>query len=188
MSDRRWSSSCRTLPDGKRNNYNNNKCDNISRIEVHQSVRVCVYICPWSARVPYTQLLCFPLWACLRFQCSTVPVVFRVADAAPYQTWEITPGDKYFAFFFFLSPRMVPEKRVAPNTVWCRIHLFSVNFFVWSACICVLALRSFVIFRYQKRSRVVAGGGSKPFFREEDIVMWIDKENWTNDLHLQWDD
>ena len=52
---------------------------------------------------------------------------------------------------------------------------------------CVVLVHScvIVIFRYQKRSRVVTGGGSTPFFREEDIVMWIDKENWTNDLHLQ---
>lgn len=39
--------------------------------------------------------------------------------------------------------------------------------------------------RYQKRSRVVKGGGSSPFFREEEIVLWIDKENWVNDLQLQ---
>lgn len=39
--------------------------------------------------------------------------------------------------------------------------------------------------RYQKRSRAAKGGGSAPVFRQEEIVLWIDKENWTNDLQLQ---
>eukprot|EP00752_Nemacystus_decipiens_P004626 g4222.t1 len=38
---------------------------------------------------------------------------------------------------------------------------------------------------YQKRSRAAKGGGSAPVFRQEEIVLWIDKENWTNDLQLQ---
>eukprot|EP00903_Cladosiphon_okamuranus_P006779 g6608.t1 len=38
---------------------------------------------------------------------------------------------------------------------------------------------------YQKRSRAAKGGGSAPVFRQEEIVLWIDKENWTNDLHLE---
>ncbi|CAM9341515.1 unnamed protein product, partial [Hapterophycus canaliculatus] len=38
---------------------------------------------------------------------------------------------------------------------------------------------------YQKRSRAAKGGGSAPVFRQEELVLWIDKENWTNDLQLQ---
>lgn len=41
------------------------------------------------------------------------------------------------------------------------------------------------VFRYQKRSRAAKSGGSAPVFRQEEIVLWIDKENWTNDLQLQ---
>lgn len=50
---------------------------------------------------------------------------------------------------------------------------------------CTVDFRVSVVLRYQKRSRVAKGGGSSPFFREEEIVLWIDKDNWTNDLHLQ---
>ncbi|CAM9099586.1 unnamed protein product, partial [Discosporangium mesarthrocarpum] len=38
---------------------------------------------------------------------------------------------------------------------------------------------------YQKRSRTTKGGGKHPYFKEEEMVMWIDKENWVNDLQLQ---
>ncbi|CAM9228565.1 unnamed protein product [Pylaiella littoralis] len=38
---------------------------------------------------------------------------------------------------------------------------------------------------YQKRSRAAKGGGSNPVFRQEEIVLWIDKENWTSDLQIQ---
>lgn len=39
--------------------------------------------------------------------------------------------------------------------------------------------------RYQVRSRVVTGGGSTPYFKGEEILLWIDKENWTEELCVQ---
>eukprot|EP01041_Mallomonas_annulata_P002177 gene2178-4235_t len=35
---------------------------------------------------------------------------------------------------------------------------------------------------YNKRSKVAKGGGRDPYFEEEDVVMWVDKEIWINDV------
>ena len=38
--------------------------------------------------------------------------------------------------------------------------------------------------RYKKRSKTIKGGGTEPYFSEEDVLMWADKENWVNDLRI----
>jgi hypothetical protein len=38
---------------------------------------------------------------------------------------------------------------------------------------------------YKKRSKSVKGGGTEPFFNEEDILLWLDQDNWVEDLHVQ---
>lgn len=35
---------------------------------------------------------------------------------------------------------------------------------------------------YKKKSKAIKGGGVKPYFGEEEILMWIDQENWVDDL------
>jgi Ca2+-dependent lipid-binding protein len=37
---------------------------------------------------------------------------------------------------------------------------------------------------YKKRSRTIKNGGTKPYFAEEEILMWVNQDNWTNDLHV----
>lgn len=37
---------------------------------------------------------------------------------------------------------------------------------------------------YKKRSKCVKGGGANPYFEEEDILLWIDQQNWVEDLQL----
>jgi len=38
--------------------------------------------------------------------------------------------------------------------------------------------------RYKKKSKVIEGGGVEPYFAEEEVLMWVDKENWVNDLRI----
>jgi len=38
--------------------------------------------------------------------------------------------------------------------------------------------------RYKKRSKSIKSGGVEPYFGEEDVLMWADKENWVNDLRV----
>lgn len=38
---------------------------------------------------------------------------------------------------------------------------------------------------YKKRSKAVKGGGTSPYFTEEDILLWVDQENWVNDLAVE---
>ena len=38
--------------------------------------------------------------------------------------------------------------------------------------------------RYKKKGKVVKGGGVEPYFNEEEILMWVDKENWIHDLRI----
>jgi len=35
---------------------------------------------------------------------------------------------------------------------------------------------------YTKKSKVVKEGGKDPYFEEEEVVMWVDGDIWTNDL------
>ena len=35
---------------------------------------------------------------------------------------------------------------------------------------------------YKKRSKCIKGGATHPFFNEEDVLMWVDQDNWVNDL------
>mmetsp|Transcript_16218 Transcript_16218/g.22145 ORF Transcript_16218/g.22145 Transcript_16218/m.22145 type:complete len:1209 (-) Transcript_16218:67-3693(-) len=37
---------------------------------------------------------------------------------------------------------------------------------------------------YKKRSKSVKGGGTEPYFAEEDLLLWADQDNWVNDLHV----
>jgi Ca2+-dependent lipid-binding protein len=36
--------------------------------------------------------------------------------------------------------------------------------------------------QYKKRSKAVKGGGVHPYFNEQEILMWVDQDNWVNDL------
>ncbi len=38
---------------------------------------------------------------------------------------------------------------------------------------------------YKKRTKSVKGGGIDPFFNEEDILLWLDQDNWVEDLQVQ---
>jgi len=38
---------------------------------------------------------------------------------------------------------------------------------------------------YKKRSKTIKGGGVSPYFEEEDLLMWIDQENWVDNLLIQ---
>eukprot|EP01039_Chlorochromonas_danica_P000161 gene162-170_t len=37
---------------------------------------------------------------------------------------------------------------------------------------------------YKKRTKSVKDGGSDPFFDEEEVLLWLDQENWINDLQV----
>ncbi len=37
---------------------------------------------------------------------------------------------------------------------------------------------------YKKRSKSVKGGGVSPYFNEEDVLLWLDQENWVDDLEV----
>jgi len=39
--------------------------------------------------------------------------------------------------------------------------------------------------RYKKKSKVIKGGGTDPYFTEENILLWADKDNWVNDLRVE---
>lgn len=38
---------------------------------------------------------------------------------------------------------------------------------------------------YKKRSKSVKNGGSSPYFEEEEILLWLDQENWVDNLKVQ---
>ena len=35
---------------------------------------------------------------------------------------------------------------------------------------------------YNKTSKVVKGGGRDPYFEEEDVLLWLDRDVWVNDV------
>lgn len=37
---------------------------------------------------------------------------------------------------------------------------------------------------YKKKSKVIKNGGTEPYFSEEDVLMWVDQDNWINDLQV----
>ena len=37
---------------------------------------------------------------------------------------------------------------------------------------------------YSKKSQVIKAGGTDPYFTEEEILMWVDQENWVHDLRV----
>lgn len=38
---------------------------------------------------------------------------------------------------------------------------------------------------YKKRSKSVKNGGVSPYFNEEDLLLWLDQENWVDDLLVE---
>lgn len=38
---------------------------------------------------------------------------------------------------------------------------------------------------YHKRSKCIQNGGTRPYFEEEEMLLWLDQENWVEDLKLQ---
>merc|ERR1719230_2456589 len=38
---------------------------------------------------------------------------------------------------------------------------------------------------YTKRSKTVKKGGRNPYFREEELLFWVSKDNWHNELGIQ---
>jgi hypothetical protein len=38
---------------------------------------------------------------------------------------------------------------------------------------------------YKKRSKTIKNGGTAPYFEEEDILLWLDQENWVDNLKVQ---
>lgn len=38
---------------------------------------------------------------------------------------------------------------------------------------------------YSKRSRTIKDGGTEPYFGEEEVLMWADKESWKDDLQIK---
>lgn len=37
---------------------------------------------------------------------------------------------------------------------------------------------------YVKKSAVIKNGNSSPYFAEEEVLLWIDSENWVNNLNI----
>ena len=37
---------------------------------------------------------------------------------------------------------------------------------------------------YSKRSRTIKNGGTKPYFSEEAVLLWVNQDNWINDLKV----
>jgi hypothetical protein len=38
---------------------------------------------------------------------------------------------------------------------------------------------------YKKRTRSIKNGGSRPYFAEEEVMMWLDNESWVNNLQIE---
>lgn len=38
---------------------------------------------------------------------------------------------------------------------------------------------------YKKRTKTIEKGGRNPYFREEEILFWVDETNWASDLHME---
>jgi len=38
---------------------------------------------------------------------------------------------------------------------------------------------------YKKRSKTIKNGGTNPYFEEEILLLWIDQDNWVNNLKVQ---
>jgi Ca2+-dependent lipid-binding protein len=38
---------------------------------------------------------------------------------------------------------------------------------------------------YKKRTKSVKNGGTTPYFQEEDILLWLDQDNWVENLKVQ---
>lgn len=39
--------------------------------------------------------------------------------------------------------------------------------------------------RYKKRSKGIKNGGSNPNYNEEELLMWLDQDNWVEDLKVE---
>ncbi len=38
---------------------------------------------------------------------------------------------------------------------------------------------------YKKRTKSVKGGGVNPYFNEEEVLLWLDQDNWVEDLKVE---
>lgn len=38
--------------------------------------------------------------------------------------------------------------------------------------------------QYKKRTKCIKGGGTDPYFDEEEVLLWLDQENWVDDLQV----
>lgn len=38
---------------------------------------------------------------------------------------------------------------------------------------------------YKKRTKSIKGGGINPYFDGEEILLWLDQDNWVNDLKVE---
>lgn len=38
---------------------------------------------------------------------------------------------------------------------------------------------------YKKRTKSIKGGGINPSFQEEDVLLWLDQDNWIDDLMVE---
>lgn len=42
--------------------------------------------------------------------------------------------------------------------------------------------------KYKKQSKTIVDGGDSPYFKEEQVAMWVDQRNWVHDLTIEaWD-
>jgi hypothetical protein len=39
--------------------------------------------------------------------------------------------------------------------------------------------------QYKKRTKSIKGGGIEPYFDEEEILLWLDQDNWIEDLKIE---
>lgn len=38
---------------------------------------------------------------------------------------------------------------------------------------------------YKKRTKSVKAGGTEPYFNEEEVLLWLDQDNWVEDLKIE---
>jgi Ca2+-dependent lipid-binding protein len=38
---------------------------------------------------------------------------------------------------------------------------------------------------YKKRTKSVKGGGTEPYYNEEELLLWLDQDNWVEDLRVE---
>lgn len=38
---------------------------------------------------------------------------------------------------------------------------------------------------YKKKSKIIKNGGINPYFQEEEVLLWLDQDNWINNLKVE---